>query len=174
MQQKTSRFETAVETFMDSSDLSRGEAEVYVLRELDTFGRKETAERLGKDPSTVDTLLQRAKAKDPKLPAISEVRYPGTTNGVETQAATIYFENGAILRYAKAEHEDGTVTLTEETVGADDPHSVLDTFEVGGEGDNVAEFALSSISEYTRSYRDPETCRKDWSPVFEAITLYEA
>lgn len=174
MQQKMSRFDTAVETFMDSSGLSRGEAEVYVLRKIDSFGRQEAARRLDKEPSTVDTLLQRAMEKEPTLPAISEVRYPDTTNGVETEAATISFENGAMLRYALAEHEDGSIELREETVGANDPHSVLDSYVVGGEGDDVAEFALESISEYTRSYRNPEACRKDWPSVFEALTLYQA
>jgi hypothetical protein len=173
MSRNTTRFDAAVETFTNQG-LSQREAEAYVSRRIAGLGRQEAARWLDIEPSTLDTLVERAKDKDPQLPGISKVDYPDSTKDREVAAARIWFENGAQLRYVKREHEDGTVTLSEETFGADDPHSVLESFEVGGEGDDVVAFALESISEYLQSYRDPETCRRDWPHVFEAITLHDA
>jgi len=169
----TNKFTRAVETFRESSGLSEREAQVYVARRI--RGRKETAQWLDISPSTVDTLLDRAEKKDPQLPAVTKVEYPdhNRPDGV-VEAATIWFGNGAALMY-RLYDEDGRVTLREETYGADDPHSVLESFGVGGDGDSVAESALESLSEYLRSYRDDiEACRRDWPAVFEAITLHQA
>jgi len=173
MPQNTTRFDAAVETFANEG-LSQREAEAYVSRRIAGLGRQEAARRLDIEPSTLDTLVERAKGKNPQLPSISKVDYPDATKGREVAAARIWFENGAQLRYVKREHEDGTVALSEETFGADDSHSVLESFGVGGADDGVASFALESISEYLQSYRDPETCRRDWPHVFEALTLVTA
>lgn len=169
--QHKNRFQTAVETFQNSSGLSEREAQVYVARRIDNRGRKETAQWLDIEPSTVDTLLDRAEKKSPQLPSVTKVEYPdhNRPDGV-VEAATIWFENDAALMYRL--YDDGT--LREETYGADDPHSVLESFDVGGEDDNVAEFALESLAEYLQSYRAPEDCRRDWPHVFEAITLHQA
>ena len=172
--QHKNRFTTAVETFENSSGLSEREAQVYVARRIDDVGRQQTARWLDLNPSTVDTLLDRAEKKHPRLPAIEKVDYPDHDRPDDVvEAATISFANGAALMY-RLYDEEGDVTLREETYGADDPHSVLESFDVGGEGDNVAEFALESVSEYLQSYRAPEDCRRDWPAVFEAITLHKA
>ena len=173
MSRNTSRFEIAVETLQNSSDMSEAEAEVYVLRFLDGLSRSETADRLDKGESTVDTQYQNAKKKA-QLPAIDTVKRVSATNtGFEEGLAyEIWFENEAMLRYVWNEERD---EIVEDTIAADDPHSIQQSFEVGGSEDELAEYALESIEEYTRNYRDdPEACRTDWSPVFEALTLYSA
>lgn len=168
-----SRFDVAVETFQDSSGMTESEAEVYVLRALDGRSRSEVAEQLEKSESTVDTQHQNAKQKA-ALPAIDTVerKSPRNTGVGEGEAYEIWFENGARLRYAWNEDRG---EIVEATFAADDPQSVHERFDVGGSEDELAEFALESICEYTQSYRDdPEACRMDWSPVFEALTLYKA
>jgi len=167
----TNKFTRAVETFQRSSGLSEREAQVYVARRIDDIGRQQTARMLDISPSTVDTLLDRAEKKNPKLPGIDKIDYPdyNRPDGV-VQAAAVWFENGAALMYRLYDDE----TLREETYGADDPHSVLESVDVGREDDNVAEFALESVSEYLKTYRDPGDCRDDWPAVFEAITLHKA
>jgi DNA-binding CsgD family transcriptional regulator len=173
MNRSTSRFDTAVETFENSSDMTTAEAEVYVCRALEGLSRSQTADRLGKSESTVDTQFQSAKQKA-QLPEIDAVKRqsPRNTGYDEGMAYEIRFANGAQLRYVWNEDHDA---IYEDTVAADDPHSIYKSFDLGGTEDELAEYTLESIEEYTMSYRDdPEACRTDWTPVFEAITLYEA
>jgi len=173
MSRNTSRFDAAVETFQNSSDMSEAEAEVYVLRFLDGLSRSETADQLDKSESTVDTQYQNAKSKA-QLPDIDVVKRESSKNTgfEEGESYEIWFDNQAMLRYV---WNDERQEIVENTVAADDPHSIQQSFEVGGSEDELAEFALESIEEYTRNYRDdPKACRKDWSPIFEAITLYSA
>lgn len=173
MSQNTCRFDAAVETFQNSSDMSRAEAEVYVFRFLDGLSRSETADQLDKSKSTVDTQYQNAQKKA-QLPKIDTIKHQSSKNTgyEEGEAYEIRFENGAQLRYVwNSERE----VIYEETIAADDPHSIHQSFELGGAEDELAEYTLESIEEYTRNYRDdPEACRTDWTPVFEAITLYGA
>jgi hypothetical protein len=77
-----------------------------------------------------------------------------------------------MLRYVwNTEHE----AIYETVTAAEDPHSIYKSFDVGGSEDELAEYALESISEYTRSYRDDiDACAMDWTPVFAALTGYEA
>jgi len=173
MSRNTSRFETAVETFQNSGHMSEAEAEVYVLRFLNGLSRREVADQLDKSESTVDTQYQSAKKKA-QLPAIDTVKRVSATNtGYEEDIAyEIWFENESMLRYVWNEERG---QIIEDTIAADDPHSIYKSFEVGGSEDELAEYTLESITEYTQTYRDdPKACRKDWTHVFEAITLYGA
>jgi DNA-binding CsgD family transcriptional regulator len=173
MSRNTSRFETAVETFQNSSDMSEAEAEVYVLRFLNGVSRSEAADQLDKSESTVDTQYQSAQKKA-QLPNIDTVKRVSATNtGYDEGAAyEIWFENESMLRYVWNEERGH---IFEDTIAADDPHSIHKSSDVRGSQDELAEYTLESIIEYTRSYRDePEVCRKDWPHVFEAITLYGA
>lgn len=173
MSRTQSRFDTAVETFQNSSGMTKAEAEVYVSRSLDGLSRSDTAQRFNKSESTVDTQFQNAKEKA-QLPHIKEVvriseRNSGTDEG---QAWEVRFENGALLRYVWNHEQD---EIVESVNRADDPVSTYKQFGVGGSEDELAEYALESIAEYTQSYRDyPKACRDDWPPVFEALTAYGA
>lgn len=172
MTRNGSRFDAAVEMF-ENNGLTAREAEVYVLRALRDINRHDVADQLEISPSTVDSLFQRAKDKA-RLPYIERVQRQSATNtGYEEGVAyEIWFENEAMLRYVWNK-EDGQIH--EQTIRADDPHSIYEDFDVGGSEDEVAEYALESICEYTQSYRDDvSVCRTDWPHIYEAITLHGA
>lgn len=152
---------TAIDAF-EKGGMTESEATVYVYRKLAGFDRHETAERLEKSPSTIDTQYQRAKKKA-ALPHISKI------DADWGECITLWFENDAQLRY----RWDGE-GIVEETFLANDPHSVYDSVGLGGEQDELSEFTLAAIEQYINTFRDdPEACRKDWTPVYEAITLFK-
>lgn len=167
------RFEAAVETFQNSSGMTEREAEAFVLRVLDGIHRQAAADRMGISKSTVDKHVHAAKQKV-RLPHIDEVVRvsPRNTGTDEGRAYEIRFPNGALLRYVW-NGEKGEIV--ESVNRADDPISTYRQFGVGGSEEELAEYALESISEYTRVYRDDwEACRKDWPHVFEALTGYKS
>lgn len=167
------RRQKAIETFTENTDMTEREAEAYVLRELEGIHREQSAQMMDVDPSTLDTLHQRAKPKA-KLPQIDIVKRVSATNtgSEEGQAWEIWFENGAMLRYV---WNDAYDEIMETTTRADDPHSIHDELGVAGDEDELEAYALESVSEYTRNYRDDiEACKSDWTPVYEAITGYSA
>ena len=172
MSRNTDRFEIAVETFMNTSDLTEAEAEVFVHRQLDGRGRAETAQLLDKDASTVDSLQQRYKQKEISLPSISKINTHERVGFNEDSAVVVYFENGAQLRY-RADSDEGTVY--EETIRADDPDSVYESMDVGIEATDMREAALESIAEYINVYQnDVDACVDDWPHVYESLTGYRS
>lgn len=164
---------TAVETFANHTEMSEREAEVFVLREVRGVRRGEAAAQLDISENTVDNHYSAAKEKA-RLPDIMDVnrQYANNTGLNEGSAYEIRFPNGAMLRYVwNTEQEE----IREQTVSAADPHSIYEDMGVGGSEDELAEFALESICEYTQNYRDNfEACRKDWTPIFEALTGWAA
>jgi len=169
----TKALETAIDTFANHTDMTEREAEAYVHREIAGHSRGETARLMGISESTVDTQVQNAKPKA-HLPHIDQVKRISATNTVPEQgkAWEIWFENGAMLRYVwNTELEE----IVEQVTRADDPHSIWSDMAVNGSEDELEEYALESISEYTRSFRDDvESCRHEWSPVYEAIVCHRA
>jgi hypothetical protein len=170
MSRNTSRFETAVETVQNSSGLSEGAAEAYVARELEKLGRKEAARYLDVEPSTLDTQHQRAKTKGVRLPEVSKIETAARVGADEDPAVVIWFANDAKLQY----RWDGD-EIVEETAAADDPHTVVQSFGVGGEREELSAYALESLGEYLNEYRgDIDACRSDWPHIFEALTCCQA
>jgi len=174
MAQNKSRREIAAETFQNSSDMTEREAEAYVLRELAGVGRGRAAVQLGDvSESTVDTLHQRAKNKA-RLPSIAMVQRVSASNtgSAEGKSYEVWFENDAMLRYVwNDEHGE----IREETYRADDPRSTHESFGVGGSEDELGEYTLESIEEYTKNYRDDvAACKSDWTHIYEALTCYKA
>lgn len=173
MAQNESRYDAAVALF-ENTGMSESEARAYVIRELHGLGRQEAAQTMDADPSTVDTLHQRAKQKA-TLPDIVRVDPNAETGHAERRAIEIWFENEALLRYVVREHETGEVAVYEEIYAADDPASLYEKFDISIEPDELERAALESLDEYVRTYKhDPEALRHDWPHVFEAITLYGA
>lgn len=155
--------QTAIDAF-EKGGMTEAEATAYVWRELQRIPRAETADRLGKSKSTVDSLVQRAKKKA-ALPAISKI------DADWGQCITLWFENDAQLRYR---WDDTREEIVEETFLANDPHSVYDDVGVGGEQDDLSEFALAAIEQFINEFQDdPEACRMDWTSVYEAVTLHD-
>ena len=103
------------------------------------------------------------------LPHISKVETHARVTPEEDRAVIVWFENDAKLQYRVDEHES---TVYEEVFRADDPHSVYESFDLMVEPEEVEEAALETISEYLDIREEPETVRKDWSHVFEALTLH--
>lgn len=158
----TVAYDVATDAF-ERGGMTEAEAEVYVMRELEQYQRAQVADRLGKEESTVDTLHQRAKKKA-ALPPVTKIGKDYPTS------ITIWFENDAQLRYR---WDDEREEIVEETFLANDPHSVYEELGVGGEQSELPEYALESLGEYINEYQnDPEACRKDWTPVYGALTLH--
>lgn len=167
------RFETPIETFASHSDMTQREAEAYVYREIANLSRSEAADLMDVSPSTVDSHVQSAKPKA-KLPDIDVVKRVSARNTgfEEGRAYEIWFANGAMLRYVWNEDRD---QIAETTTRADDPHSIWKQYPVGGTEDELAEYAIESIAEYTQNFRDDvEACRNDWDPIYEAIVCHRA
>lgn len=157
----------AIDVAQDAFELggmTESEARVYVLRELQNYQRWQVADRLDKSESTVDSLHQRAKKKA-ALPAVSKIERD------YSDSITIWFENDAQLRYR---WDDEQEEIVEETFTAHDPHSVDESFGVGGDKGELFEFALESVAEYINIYQgDPEACRGDWTHIYGALTLHD-
>jgi DNA-binding CsgD family transcriptional regulator len=171
MSHRTSRHDTAVETFHEHGGLTEREAEAFVYRELDRLTRGDAADQMDISESTLDTLHQRAKQKV-RLPGIKRInrQYRKNTGYDEGTAWEVWFENSACLRYV---WNTETESIHEQTITAVDPHSIYDDYDVDGSEDELAEYMLTTLEEYTQSYRDDwEAARKDWSPIFAAITGY--
>lgn len=167
----TSGRETAIETFANHTEMSEREAEAFVLRELMGIRRGEVADMMEISESTLDNHVQSAKQKA-RLPHIDHVKRVSAKNTgyEEGESYEIWFENGALLRYVWNE-ELGQIK--EETATAADAHSIHESMAIGGSEDELAEYTLESLEEYTRTYReDWKACRQDWGPVFEAITCW--
>jgi hypothetical protein len=151
----------AVET-LTKQGLSEREAQVYALREWAGRGRREVAQHLQIEPSTVDTVLQRARDKAPTLPAISKI-------DMSAESVRIWFDNSAWLQYRVQDDE----TIVEEVATADDPHSVHFSADLCIGPDELQPVALESIAEYVNSYQtSADDCRRDWPNVFTALTLF--
>lgn len=174
MRQNKSSREAATETFQNHTEMTEREAEVYVMRELIGANRSETAMNLGDiSESTVDTLHQRAKKKA-ELPRIDVVKRESSKNtgSAEGLAYEIWFENEAMLRYVWNEERG---EIREEVFAANDPRTLHDGFDVGGSEDELAEYAMESIEQYTRNYQDDiDALERDWSPLYEALTCHKA
>ncbi|GGL55285.1 sigma factor-like helix-turn-helix DNA-binding protein [Halocalculus aciditolerans] len=169
-----SRFDLAVETFVESSDMTTSEAEVYICRYLEGLTVAETQDRLDKSEQTVYNQASRAKKKA-RLPEVSKIETHARVTPMEDEAVIIWFANQAKLQYRVREHEDGETTVYEETAAADDPHTIVESFDVSIDADELRETALESLAEYINEYQDdPEACRRDCTHVFEALTLYGA
>ncbi len=169
----TKGLETAIETLANHTDMTQREAEAYALRELANVTRGDAANQMNVSESTLDNHVQAAKSKA-ALPDIDVVKRVSATNTgfEEGKAWEIWFDNGAMLRYV---WNDKLHEIVETTTRADDPHSIYQEHEVGGSEDELEEYALESISEFTRNYRDDvDACRSDWPGVFEAILCYSA
>lgn len=170
MQDHTRAYDIATETFADHTDMGEAEAAVHVRRELMGQPVRDIARELDKAEQTVSNQLTSAREKA-ALPPIERVdrhrqRVPGRGRGY-----TIAFANGAALRYEYDEERD---TILEETMYAGDPDSVYESHSVGGEASAVPAYTLESIREYINTYReDVEACRRDWGPVFAALTGFE-
>lgn len=160
----------SVETFAKYGGLTEREAEAYVWRELRNVRRSETARQMEIGANTVDELVQRAKKKV-HLPHIDTVKcQPSTETGFrEGLAYEIWFQNEAMLRYVWDEERE---CIVEETYGANDPQSVLDSHTFNDAEEDIPEYTLATIEEYTRSYRDNPEEWDDWPNVFEAIALW--
>lgn len=161
-----------VETF-ENSGLSEGEAKVQALR-LEGKSQSEIAQILGLEVGTVKSYCARIDDKDISLPHISRVDSHARVTPEEDRAVVIWFDNGAKLRYRVRERGDGGTTMYEEVFRADDPDSVYESFDVTVEPEDLEEAALETIAEYLAMREEPETVRKDWSHVFEALTLIPA
>lgn len=170
MTRNRSRFDVAVQTFQNSSALSEGAAEAYVARELEGMGRTEAARYLGINPSTLDTQHQRAKQKDIRFPEVSKIETTARVGPDRDPAVVIWFANDAKLQYRWNGNE-----IVEETAAAHDPGSVVESIAVGGDREELAEYALESLAEYLDVYREePDVLRSDWPHVFESVTCYQA
>jgi len=173
MSQAMDGHDKAVETFANHTEMSEREAEAYVLREIRGVARGPAARQLDISESTLDNPVHNAKKKV-RLPHSDQVKRVSARNTgyEEGEAIEIWFENQSMLRYV---WNDERGEIREETIAATDPHSIHESFGVGGSEDELDEFALESIIEYTRNYRDDvEACRRDWSSVFEAIVCWSA
>ena len=167
----TDRRQTAIETFANHTDMTGREAEVFVLRKLTGIHRAAVAEQLGISENTVDNHLAHAKEKA-KLPNIDSVDRVGAskTGDDEGVAWDIWWPNDARVRYVwnRAAEE-----IHEQTYRADDPDTVHNSWGVGGSEDEVAEFALTTLQEFTQEWRDDlDACVFDMPDLFEAVTCY--
>ena len=171
MQQPKTATETAVETFATHSDMTEREARVFVLRELRNIRRGDVADRLDISPNTVDNHLTSAKQKA-RLPNIEDVNRQGprNTGHAEGVAWEIRFPNGAMVRYVWNRE---TEEIHEQSIRGDDPHSIHTDHGVGGSEDEVAEYALTWLEQYTQECLDDlDTCRTDMPDQFEALTCH--
>lgn len=154
--------EIPIEAFV-MGGMTEAEATAYTYRELENLARQTAADELGTSASNVDTLHQRAKKKA-ALPPISKI------DADWGKCITIWFQNDAQLRYRWDDDEEGIV---EETFQANDPHSVFDSVGVGGEQEELEEYALAAVERYINEYQnDAKACLNDWTPVYQAITLH--
>lgn len=160
MSVQRSAFDTAVEAF--ESSLSTKRAEAYVARDVLGMGRQEAADYLGRDPSTVDTQVQKARGIV-RLPGIEKVEYPTCVGEEERPAAVIWFENGAALRHV---WHDDKGQIEEQTYRDGSVHR---RYDVGGSRDELAEFALTALQMFLDFRDEPESCRQEWEAVYDVI-----
>lgn len=99
-----------------------------------------------------------------ELPEIKKIEYPTRVSPEEHPAVIIWFDNQTALRYVWLE-EAGEI---EEQAYVDG--CVHSAFKVGGEREELAEYALLSVSEYVNELReDPEACGFDWGHIYEML-----
>lgn len=159
----------------DAAGLSHGEAETYVMREVEGLDRQTAADQLDKAPSTVDSLLSRAKHKiktmqaaldqaGHRLPAISSIDTRAFAGHGDDPAVEIWFANDTALRYV---WDDSRDEIRKQTYVDGVVH---DDYGVGGSREAVMEYALESVAEYVQNYRDdPDACQTDWPHVYEML-----
>lgn len=100
-----------------------------------------------------------------KLPTITKIDYP-TKVGAGQQAVVIWFANDTALRYVW-DDERGEIHQQTYLGGV-----VHDSFSVGGNRDDLADYALHSVSEYKNEYREnPEACEADWTHIYEMLKM---
>jgi len=107
-------------------------------------------------------MQNKTEAETVELPAISSIDYP-TRVGEENQpAVVIWFENDTALRYVWNGDE-----IEEQTYADGVVHT---SFDVGGDREELSNYALTSVAEYESELRDdPEACEFDWGHVYEML-----
>lgn len=109
-------------------------------------------------------MAQKTGAATDELPAITKIETTARVGPEERPAVVIWFENDTALRYVWVDGE-----IQEQTYVNGVVH---DSFKLGGERDQLAEYALESISEYVQSYRDdPAACEMDWPHIHEMLQV---
>lgn len=172
MSRNKDRRQTAIATFTDHTDMTEREAEVFVLRKLAAIHRSAVAEQLDISENTVDNHLANAaeKAALPNIDTVDRVGASKTGDG-KGVAWDIWWPNEARVRYVWNRE---TEEIDEVTHRADDPQSVHNSWGVGGAEDEVAEFALTTLQEFTQDWRaDLDACVFDMPDLFAAVTCYD-
>lgn len=101
-----------------------------------------------------------------ELPPITKIESIAFVGEERRPAVVIWFANDTALRYVWND-ERGEIREQTYTDGV-----VHDEWGVGGEKDELAEYALESVAEYINSYQnDPDACKMDWVHVYEMLQL---
>lgn len=153
---------------MVSNGLSQRQAEVQALR-LQEIPQKQIADILDMELGTVKSHCHRVDGKLDEgvriLPEISKIEYPARVGERKRPAVIIWFQNDTALRYVWYDEKG---SILEETVYKGIVH---DSYDVGGDRDQLEEYALMTVAEYINEYRDNvDALRRDWPAVFEGIT----
>lgn len=89
----------------------------------------------------------------------------------EGRAWDIWFPNGARVRYVWDEIGE---EIVEKTYLASDPDSAHNSWGVQGDEDELADYALETLQEFTQTWRDdPKACAVDMPDLFAAVVCYE-
>ena len=107
-------------------------------------------------------MAQQTDAEDVELPAISKIEYPTRVGEEQRPAVVIWFENDTALRYVWAGKGIEEQTYVDGVVQT--------SFGVGGDRDDLSDYALTSVAEYENElHDDPEACKFDWGHVYEML-----
>lgn len=157
----------AVETFAKNG-LSDQQARVQMLR-MSGLSVDQIARDLQIETGTVKSHINRIESKlddgsASLLPDISQIETRTRVGSMDRPAVVIWFNNDTAIRYVYYDDKDEIVEQTYQD------GVVHDSYEVGGSRDELAEYALETVSEYINTYRDdPDALRTDWPSVFEGV-----
>lgn len=99
-----------------------------------------------------------------ELPAITTIETTARVGEDKDPAVVIWFDNDTALRY----RWDGGEICEETYVDG----ATYDSYPVGGSREELAAYALETISEYVSVYRDdPEVCEQDWPHIYEMLVV---
>jgi hypothetical protein len=100
-----------------------------------------------------------------ELPALTKVEHPSSVRDDEP-AVILWFGGERALRYV---WDDAADEILEETYFDGTVH---DSYPVGGERGELADFALETVSEWVNGYADdPAALARDWPHVYELLTF---
>jgi len=144
--------------------LTDEQARAYAARELLGLPRDVAARELDKEPSTLDTLHQRAK-DNLRLPNVSSIDIKQAVKEGHGKAVEITFETGGRLRYTWVGDE-----VHEEYIRAGETSTYYITeFPEADEEDDVYEWAMTTLEVYFNDFSSVEQLREDWSDLFDAL-----